>query len=137
VLSNRSDFEGGAEHAPLGCDRSGARHVAADEPWHRLYTETKQRHGKSNPAKAAVAREVLIASWHVLARNEPFKRSASSATNDVSASSSIRLGRLKAHERSEKRGSCNQTRCAPSAERDLSTPSPTTGRRDHKRDRRH
>jgi transposase len=60
-------------------------------PWHRLYSETKQRHGKANPAKAAVARKVLIACWHVLARNEPFKRSASSATTDVPASSSIRL----------------------------------------------
>jgi transposase len=60
-------------------------------PWHRLYTDTKQRHGKSNPAKAAVARKVLIACWHVLARNEPFKRSASSAPTDVPASSSIRL----------------------------------------------
>jgi transposase len=60
-------------------------------PWHRLYSDTKQRHGKSNPAKAAVARKVLIACWHVLARNEPFKRSASSATNDVPANSSIRL----------------------------------------------
>jgi transposase len=60
-------------------------------PWHRLYTETKQRHGKASPAKAAVARKILIASWHVLSRNEPFKRSASSATTDVPASSSIRL----------------------------------------------
>jgi transposase len=60
-------------------------------PRHRLYSETKQRHGKSSPAKAAVARKVLIACWHVLARNEPFKRCASSATNDVPASSSIRL----------------------------------------------
>ena len=60
-------------------------------PWYRLYVETKQRHGKASPAKAAVARKVLIASWHVLARNEPFKRSASSATTDVPASSSIRL----------------------------------------------
>jgi transposase len=60
-------------------------------PWHRLYSDTKQRHGKASPAKAAVARKILIASWHVLARNEPFKRSASSATTDVPASSSIRL----------------------------------------------
>jgi transposase len=60
-------------------------------PWHRLYADTKQRHGKASPAKAAVARKVLIACWHVLARNEPFKRSASSATTDVPASSSIRL----------------------------------------------
>ena len=60
-------------------------------PWHRLYADTKQRHGKASPAKAAVARKILIASWHVLSRNEPFKRSASSATTDVPASSSIRL----------------------------------------------
>ncbi len=30
-------------------------------PWHRLYTQTKTRHGKANPAKSAVARKVLIA----------------------------------------------------------------------------
>ena len=48
-------------------------------PWHRLYTETKRRHGKSNPAKAAVARKVLIAAWHVLARQEPFKPSRAAA----------------------------------------------------------
>jgi transposase len=60
-------------------------------PWHRLYTETKHRHGKSNPAKAAVARKVLIACWHVLSLNQPFKPSASSATGLVPASSSIRL----------------------------------------------
>ena len=45
-------------------------------PWHRLYTDTKNRHGKANPAKAAVARKILIASWHVLARQEPFKACA-------------------------------------------------------------
>jgi hypothetical protein len=60
-------------------------------PWHRFYTETKHRHGKSNAAKAAVARKVLIACWHVLSLNQPFKPSASSATDDVPASSSIRL----------------------------------------------
>lgn len=60
-------------------------------PWHRLYSDTKHRHGKASPAKAAVARKILIATWHVLARNEPFKRSASSATTNVPASSTIRL----------------------------------------------
>ena len=60
-------------------------------PWHRLYSETKQRHGKADPAKAAVARKILIACWHILARNEPFRRSTSSAADDVPASSSIRL----------------------------------------------
>jgi transposase len=50
-----------------------------NNPWHRLYTDTKTRHGKSNPAKAAVARKVLIATWHVLARHEPFKPSRAAA----------------------------------------------------------
>jgi transposase len=47
--------------------------------WHRLYTDTKKRHGKSNPAKAAVARKVLIATWHVLAREQAFKPSCAAA----------------------------------------------------------
>ena len=42
-------------------------------PWNRLYTETRRRHGKANPAKAAVARKVLIACWHVLSLQRPFK----------------------------------------------------------------
>jgi len=51
-------------------------------PWHHLYTDIKQRQGKSNPAKAAVARKVLIATWHVLSRQEPFKPSATSGATD-------------------------------------------------------
>jgi transposase len=47
----------------------------SNSPWHRLYTDTKKRHGKANPAKAAVARKILIAAWHILARQEPFKPS--------------------------------------------------------------
>jgi transposase len=50
-----------------------------NSPWHRLYTDTKTRHGKANPAKAAVARKVLIAAWHVLARQQPFKPSRAAA----------------------------------------------------------
>ena len=50
-----------------------------NNPWHDLYTNVKQRHGKSNPAKAAVARKVLIAAWHVLARQQPFKPAAALA----------------------------------------------------------
>jgi transposase len=60
-------------------------------PWHELYTDIKRRHGKANPAKAAVARKILIASWHILSRNQPFKPSAPRATDPVPASSSIRL----------------------------------------------
>jgi len=48
-------------------------------PWQRLYTDTKHRHGKANPAKAAVARKVLIAAWHVLARQQPFKPACAAA----------------------------------------------------------
>ena len=45
-----------------------------DNPWHRLYRDVKVRSaGKGNPAKAAVARKVLIAAWHVLSRSEPFR----------------------------------------------------------------
>ena len=51
----------------------------SNSPWHRLYTDTKTRHGKANPAKAAVARKVLIAAWHVLARQEPFKPTCAAA----------------------------------------------------------
>ena len=46
----------------------------ASNPWHELYTDLVKRHGR-NPAKSAVARKVLIASWHVLSREEPFKPS--------------------------------------------------------------
>ena len=38
-----------------------------------LYSDVKARTGKANPAKSAVARKVLIACWHVLSREEPFK----------------------------------------------------------------
>jgi transposase len=43
-------------------------------PWHQLYLDLSKRAGK-NPAKSAVARKILIASWHVLQRQEPFKPS--------------------------------------------------------------
>ena len=59
-------------------------------PWHRLYSDVKARTGKANPAKSAVARKVLIACWHVLSREEPFKPSR--PRNDlVPASSSCFL----------------------------------------------
>ena len=41
-------------------------------PWHGHYLQVSARHGK-NPAKSAVARKLLIAAWHMLSRNEPFK----------------------------------------------------------------
>ncbi len=35
--------------------------------------QTVRRHGKANPAKSAVTRKVLIACWHVLSLQQPFK----------------------------------------------------------------
>jgi transposase len=55
-------------------------------PWHQLYTDLAARAGK-NPAKTAVARKILIASWHVLSRNQPFKAPAPRPANPASASS--------------------------------------------------
>jgi hypothetical protein len=63
----------------------------ASNPWHELYSDIKRRHGKANPAKADVARKILIASWHILARDQPFKPAAPRAADSVPASSSIRL----------------------------------------------
>jgi transposase len=60
-------------------------------PWHRLYVDVRRRHGHGNAAKAAVARKILIASWHVLARKQPFKPAASQAAAIVPASSSHSL----------------------------------------------
>jgi transposase len=60
-------------------------------PWHELYADVKRRHGKANPAKAAVARKVLIAAWHILARERPFRPGARRGHDPAPASSSIRL----------------------------------------------
>jgi transposase len=62
-------------------------------PWHDLYLDVKERcGGKGNPAKAAVARKVLIASWHVLALQQPFTPSRPrGATTPVPANSSCVL----------------------------------------------
>jgi len=60
-------------------------------PWHELYSDIAKRHGK-NPAKSAVARKILIACWHILNRQQPFKPARSRASGtDVSASSSCFL----------------------------------------------
>ena len=55
-------------------------------PWHQLYTDVAKRAGK-NPAKSAVARKILIATWHVLSRQQPFKPAAPRRPHPASASS--------------------------------------------------
>jgi transposase len=41
-------------------------------PWHDLYLDVARRSRHTNSAKAAVARKILIAAWHMLSRNQPF-----------------------------------------------------------------
>jgi hypothetical protein len=55
-------------------------------PWHQLYTDVAKRAGK-NPAKAAVARKILIAAWHILSRQQAFKPAAPRRSDPASASS--------------------------------------------------
>ena len=57
-------------------------------PWNRLYLDVKRRRGKSHAAKAAVARKLLIAVWHVLQRQEPFKPARPRAGSDPAPASS-------------------------------------------------
>lgn len=52
-------------------------------PWHPLYVRVATRTGKKNPAKAAVARKILIASWHVLSRDEPFRPHQPVSANSI------------------------------------------------------
>ena len=61
-------------------------------PWHQLYLDVSRRSGNHNSAKAAVARKILIAAWHMLSRNQPFKPAPrSTAGTSVSASSRLAL----------------------------------------------
>ena len=55
-------------------------------PWHQLYTDLAKRAGK-NPAKAAVARKILIAAWHVLSCQQPFKPAGARRPDPASANS--------------------------------------------------
>jgi transposase len=58
-------------------------------PWHELYADLARRSRHTNAAKAAVARKILIAAWHMLSRNEPFKPAPRSTS--VPASSRLAL----------------------------------------------
>jgi transposase len=61
-------------------------------PWHELYADVTRRSRHSNAAKAAVARKILIAAWHMLSRNQPFKPAPRSTGGDsVPASSRLAL----------------------------------------------
>jgi transposase len=59
-------------------------------PWHDLYLDVARRSRHTNAAKAAVARKILIAAWHMLSRNEPFNPAAR-RTGGTSVPASSRL----------------------------------------------
>jgi transposase len=59
-------------------------------PWHDLYADVGRRSGNHNSAKAAVARKILIAAWHMLSRNQPFKP-APRCTSGTTVPASSRL----------------------------------------------
>jgi transposase len=59
-------------------------------PWHQLYLDVGRRSRHTNAAKAAVARKILIAAWHMLSRNEPFNPAAR-RTRDTTAPASSRF----------------------------------------------
>ena len=88
-------------------------------PWHELYTQLAARHGK-NPAKSAVARKVLIAAWHVLSRDQPFKPSPLARRHDCLGKLPLLSGRLTAPHGIEKPRQLPRTICAASAEREMS-----------------
>jgi transposase len=61
-------------------------------PWHELYLDLGRRSRHPNAAKAAVARKILIAAWHMLSRNEPYKPAPRTTTaTSVPASSRLAL----------------------------------------------
>jgi transposase len=51
-------------------------------PWHGHYLRVSARHGK-NPAKSSVARKLLIAAWHMLSRDQPFKPAVPTAARTL------------------------------------------------------
>jgi transposase len=59
-------------------------------PWHQLYLDVGRRSRHTNAAKAAVARKILIAAWHMLSRNEPFNPGAR-RTGDTTAPANSRF----------------------------------------------
>src|SRR3954463_13155982 len=96
-------------------------------PWHQLYTDVAQRAGK-NPAKAAVARKILIAAWHALPPRTLQARRTAPARSCL-GKLPLLSGRLTALHGIEKPRQLPRTLCAdPSAEREMSPPPPPAHR---------
>jgi hypothetical protein len=72
--------------------RGGPPGLAPLQPLARALLRIAARHGK-NPAKSAVARKLLIAAWHMLSRDEPFKPAASTAARTLPRRAPARANR--------------------------------------------
>jgi hypothetical protein len=66
---NQSTFAGGSSLCTLRAQQAWRE----TNPWHELYVDVGRRSRHTNAAKAAVARTILTAVWHMLSRNQPFK----------------------------------------------------------------
>jgi transposase len=85
-------IEGRLQDAALGAVEAAQQAWRETNPWHELYRDVAKRQGKTNAGKAAVARKVLIATWHVLSREQPFKPCRPrGGTDPVPASSHFHL----------------------------------------------
>ena len=89
-LTHRRAVQGRLADAALGRRRGRPPGLATEATrGTQLYADITQRAGK-NPAKSAVARKVLIAAWHVLSREQPFKPARPRTTDSTTVSASSR-----------------------------------------------
>lgn len=125
-LAQRRALQGRIADAALGRDRSRPTGLAADQPL-AASTSTLPSAMATTPPSAP-SRKVLIAAWHVLARNEPFKPSRPRARDTPVSASSSMFPALTALHGIEKSRQLPRTLCdAPSAEREMSTPTSPNG----------
>src|SRR5919197_514876 len=99
-------------------------------PWHDLYLDVGRRSRHSNSAKAAVARKILIATRHILSRNEPFKPTPrTTACTSVPASSPEALAARRPLMEVRSRDSSHRHGVQPSAKKEPSVRRGATTRR--------
>ena len=85
-------------------------------PFHQHYLRISERHG-TNPAKSAVARKLLITTWHMLSRDQCLSTVPTNCPGKLPSLS----GRLTALHGIEKPRQLPRTICASSAEREMSS----------------
>ena len=87
-------------------------------PWHELYLDVGRRSGHTNAAKAAVARKILIAAWHMLSRDQPFQPAPRSTS--VPASSRLALAARRPLMELRSRDSSHRHGVQPRAKKEMS-----------------